>query len=188
MTIMFKNFTFNETYQPDPEVIESAWNLSGTAYDVGNCVDRLLAADVTSIRQVTNYQGKIPENDQVLLIAYKGWSIHKPYWLDLSDPDHSINTVWCYECEALFLRSELIKQEIDDQFGWSNWIDIETDVYTLTTNDLPQNAIDMYCEIIKYDSTEFAEQWMDSGKPSYSMVNDQIKKALNDAIAKNEKG
>ena len=181
---MFKNLTFDDTYTPDSKVIDSAYILSSTAYDVGNCVDRLLFSKVISIEKVSNYQKEIPEGDIVLLISYEGYSIHKPYWLDLTDPDHSIDNIVDYRCQALFLRSTLIKDEIDDQFGWAAWIDIDVDVSNIKTTEAPKAAVEAYCEVINHDWHEFVDQWIDCEQPDYSMVEPKIKKALDKAIAK----
>jgi hypothetical protein len=184
---MFEDLFFDDQYVPDKEVLDSAYNLSGTAYDMGNCVDRLLCSDVISIKRVTNYKGLNPEGDIVLLISYEGWSIHNPYWGDPTDPKHSIDSICDYRCTALFLRSVLIKNEIDDQHGISAWVDIDLDIYTIKTTEAPAQVLEAYCDEIDHDWHEFVDQWLDCGKPDYSLVEPKVKKALNKAIAKYDK-
>lgn len=184
---MFKDLEFDESYTPDKKVIESAQNLSGTAYDVANCVDRLLWSDVVSIKRVTNYKDSIPEEDIVLLVTCVAWSIHRPFWLDPADPDHSIDTIWKYERSALFFRSVFILDEIDDQFGWANWIAVDDDIDTITTKDVPKEVLDSYCDEVERDWYEFVDQWLDCGKPDYSAVAPQIKKSLDASIARYDK-
>ena len=184
---MFNDIVFDASYIPDEKVIESAHNLSGTAYDVANCVDRLLWSDVISIKKVTNYKDTIPEGDIVLLVTCVGWSLHKPFWFDPADPDHSIDTIWKYERSALFFRSVLILDEIDDQFGWADWIDVDDDIYTIKTADAPTEVVNSYCDEIKRDWHEFVDQWLDCGKPDFSAVASPVKNALDAAIAKYDK-
>jgi len=168
---------FDARYRPSKAVIACAENLASHGYDVGNCSEQFLYSQVNYIKRLSGTER--------LLIDYDCW-VTLPGELLRKTPEK----VRCWSNTVLIEKETLLLDEIDEQFGLSDWIEIDiTGCLDIDASDpeVPQIVRKLYKQwsIERYEELDDARQT--NGPVWFRKLSPYMKGIYKEAKAQNVK-
>jgi Protein of unknown function (DUF3293) len=171
-----ERFTFDPRYRPSKRVKESAELLASYGYNVGDCSEHCLFPVVNYIKRVAG--------TTELIINYDCWvTLGSEVW---EKPDH----VRCYTHTVWIEQDTLLLDEIDDQFGIADWIDIEIGGYidvSVDSDEVPEIVRTLYLDWLKEYFLEFEDARDYNGPRWFKKLSLTAKRAYAIGKVKNEK-